>query len=64
MSDAETPVPPDTPLMKAWAAYKATEEFENSRRWAQLEAHVDGSMWAAFLAGWTAAGRGVIENPQ
>jgi hypothetical protein len=42
------------PLMREWTAYKQTEEYANSRKWAQQEAHVDGSMWAAFMAGWMA----------
>lgn len=30
----ETPVPDNDPLMIAWEAYKRTEEFANSKRWA------------------------------
>lgn len=45
-------VPSDHPLMLAWGAYKLTEEFANSRRWAAHAAHVDGSLWAAFVEGW------------
>lgn len=48
-------VPKDDPLMIAWESYKTTEEFSNSRKWAQYEQHVDGSMWAAFVAGYQAA---------
>lgn len=43
------------PLMVAWTAYKGTEEYANSRKWALHEKHVDGSLWAAFEAGFAAA---------
>jgi hypothetical protein len=49
------PVPTDHPLMQAWTAHKATEEYANSRRWAHHEEHVDGSLWALFMAGYMAA---------
>lgn len=49
------PLPSDHPLMLAWNAHKATEEYANARTWAKYEEHVDGSMWAAFMAGWYAA---------
>jgi len=51
----ETQVPDDDPLMIAWTAYKHSNEFVNSRKWALFEQHVDGSMWAAFEAGFRAA---------
>ena len=44
----------DEPLMIAWNAYKATEEDANSRQWAEYKAHLDGSLWAAFCAGYAA----------
>lgn len=47
------PVPDDHPLMQAWTAYKATEEHANSLRWAAT--HPEGSLWAAFMAGFQAA---------
>jgi len=50
----EQQVPKDAPVMKAWEAYKTSEEYANSRKWAQTEEHVDGSMWAAFFAGFFA----------
>ena len=31
---ASAPCPPDSALMKAWEAYKATEEYANSHKWA------------------------------
>lgn len=49
-------VPKDHPLMVAWTAYKDTEDYANTRRWAAHDAHVDGSLWAAFERGWLAAG--------
>lgn len=55
MSMTMTPVPKDSPLMLAWEAHKQSAEYANSRRWAANEQHVDGSMWALFMAGWMAA---------
>lgn len=51
-SDAMAPLTEDSPLLKAWKAWKRTDDFANIRRWALMEPHVDGSMWAAFMAGW------------
>lgn len=48
------PVKPDAPVMKAWNNYKAGDDFQNTRRWALHESHVDGSLWAAFYAGYFA----------
>lgn len=48
-------VPDDAPVMKAWNTYTATDNYANTRMWAAHDAHVDGSLWAAFLQGWTAA---------
>lgn len=53
---AMTACPSDSPLMKAWEGYKASPEYANSFRWAEHEQHRDGSMWAAFLAGFGCAG--------
>ena len=44
----------DSAVMVAWKAYKARPDYNSTRRWAQVEAHVDGSLWAAFLAGYLA----------
>jgi hypothetical protein len=78
---ADAPCPPDSPLRKAWDAYKHTFAFDNSKGWAlqiapmvqagarhaerqrrfeimpleQRERHVEGSLWAAFAAGFAAA---------
>ena len=50
-----SPVPKDSPLMKEWDSYKATKEFANTRKWALYKEHVEGSLWAAFVAGYEAA---------
>lgn len=50
-----TPVPESHPLMVAWNAYKATDEYANTKKWALHEQHVEGSLWAAFMAGFNAS---------
>ena len=45
-------VPGDHPLMVAWNEYKALPEYENTKQWATAQAHTEGSLWAAFMAGW------------
>lgn len=52
MSDTSSPLPKDHPLVVAWEEYRATDEYANTRKWALHEQHVDGSLWAAFMAGW------------
>ncbi len=52
---AMTPTPKDSPLMREWENYTSTEEYHNSFRWAAHEEHRQGSMWAAFMAGFLAA---------
>lgn len=54
MSDVMAPLPKDDPRIVAFEAYKRTDAYQNTRRWAQHPDHVDGSLWAAFLAGWEA----------
>jgi hypothetical protein len=49
-----TPVPNNHPVMLAWRAYQATPEYANTKKWAVHEKHIEGSLWAAFLAGCTA----------
>lgn len=51
----ERAIAADHPLMKAWTAYQKTEDYANSRRWAAHDEHRDGSLWGAFLKGWTLA---------
>jgi hypothetical protein len=48
-------VPGDDPLMVAWNRYKETEAFANTKRWSTVPQHVDGTLWAAFVAGFRAA---------
>lgn len=49
-----TPVPENHPLMVAWNAYKLTEDYANTLRWAVRSEHTEGSLWAAFEQGWRA----------
>lgn len=75
--EAMTQCPPDHPLMIAWQAYQATEDYQNSYKWAtagiepppvvrrdpnanyptadSYRQYVQGSLWAAFMAGFNAA---------
>jgi len=59
---AMAPLPEYSPVLKAWEQYKQTDDFKNSRRWAAQDQHRDGSMWAAFLSGWTAAQSPVVHD--
>jgi hypothetical protein len=54
MSDAMAALPKDDPRIVAWEAYRAGPHYQNTRNWALHEEHVDGSLWAAFLAGYMA----------
>ena len=47
-------VPKDHPLMIAWTAYRETLEFANTEKWAHIEAHLLGSLWAVFSKGFEA----------
>ena len=60
-NQAMTPVSKDSPLAKAWEAYKAGQSYQNTRKWALHEKHVDGSLWAAFMAGFEAGKRSAEE---
>ena len=55
-NDTMTPVPDDAPVMTAWKAYKETDDYRNTRRWALHEGHVDGSLWASFETGFRSGG--------
>lgn len=55
MSEAMSPVPKDAPVRIAWEAYKASDDYANTKKWAVVLAHTDGSLWAAFYAGFVAA---------
>ena len=47
----ESPLPKDHPAIVAWDDYQQTEDYSNGFRWAAHEEHRQGSMWAAFHAG-------------
>jgi hypothetical protein len=55
-SGPQTPVAKDDPLMVAWEAYQTTEDFANSKRWAEHVTHqyLQGSLWGVFMAGFFA----------
>jgi hypothetical protein len=46
-------LPDNHPIMQAWRTYSASEEYANTKKWCTRPEHVDGSLWAAFLAGYT-----------
>jgi hypothetical protein len=58
------PLPKDAPVMIAWERYKGGSDYQNTRNWALHDAHVDGSLWAAFLAGFTATTRPEASPPE
>jgi len=49
---AMTPVANDDPLLLAWNRYKDTDDYANTARWALVPEHTEGSLWAAFAAGY------------
>lgn len=49
-----TPVAKDSPLWAAWKAYQASEGYDNTKIHAINPEHTEGSLWAAFSAGWAA----------
>jgi hypothetical protein len=67
---AETKVPDGHPLMVAWEAWRKSEDGLNSDKWAHFvnvsepmqgqvilsHPHLAGALWAAFVAGFMAAG--------
>lgn len=57
----DTQLPQDHPLMKAWEAHKQTPEYASSRAWVTNQEHVDGSLWALFMAGWMAARESAVD---
>jgi alkyl sulfatase BDS1-like metallo-beta-lactamase superfamily hydrolase len=79
--------PDDHPLMIAWKSYQATEEYQNSYKWAtaaiehvvlpeptdpaanritedNYRQYVQGSLWAAFMAGFDAASALKTRQPE
>ena len=60
VSETQSQVPLTHPMRAAWENYKTTDNYANSRRWATHpdaaeRKYVDGSLWAAFVAGWESA---------
>lgn len=55
MSETMKVVAKDAPVKLAWEAFKQTEDFANTRRWALDREHIDGSLWHVFVMGFTAA---------
>ena len=55
VSETMSEVPRDDPLRVAWEKYKTTPAYDNTRKWAIHDDHVDGSLWAAFEAGYHSA---------
>lgn len=57
-------VPDDHPMMIAWKAHQATDEYANSYKWVTTDKnyptaetyrqYVEGSLWAMFTAGFKA----------
>ena len=47
-------LPGDSPLMLAWNEYKRGPDYANTKNWATKPEHTDGSLWAAFSAGFNA----------
>lgn len=60
MSKVMAEIPVGSPLRDAWEEYKQGEDYQNTRRWALHEEHVDGSLWAAFMAGYIANGTSAV----
>ncbi|MDD2775551.1 MAG: hypothetical protein PHU06_06320 [Gallionella sp.] len=42
---------PEEPGMVAWTAYKTTDDYAYTKRWAKHSEHVDVSLWSAFSQG-------------
>lgn len=57
MSNVQTEMPEDHPMRVAFEAYRSTESYANTFRWAEYPQHRTGSLWAAFNAGYEAAKR-------
>ena len=59
-----SPVPDNDPRMIAWNAYKATDDYANTVKWALdtdvqnnlRQQYVEGSLWASFIQGFEAGG--------
>jgi len=51
------------PRVVAFAKYKKTGEYANTRKWALDGCYVDGSLWAAFVEGWNRKISDTFESP-
>ena len=51
------------PRVVAFAKYKKTDEYTNTRKWALKEDSVDGSLWAAFVEGYNRKIPDTLELP-
>ena len=65
MSDTQSALPADHPMMVAWNEFQETDEFKNALKWSvatkyddgrpiddlQREQHVKGGLWLAFTKG-------------
>lgn len=58
-----TPVSTASPLWLAWQAYKQSEDYANTVRWAAHPEHVEGALWAAFERGFSAQSPTVLPTP-
>lgn len=54
-SKAQAEVPKHHPMRIAWERYQASSDYQNTKKWAAHKEHVDGSLWASFVAGWQSA---------
>lgn len=52
---ASQEMPLTHPLRAAWEQYKLSDDYTNTRKWAEHANHVDGSLWAVWLAAYHAA---------
>jgi hypothetical protein len=50
----EQQIPDDAPVMQAWIAHQATDEYANNLKWVAYPEHAVGSLWALFYAGYFA----------
>jgi hypothetical protein len=55
MSELMAEMPLTHPLRAAWEAYKLTDEYKNTRKWAAHPDHLEGSLWGVWLAAFNAA---------
>jgi hypothetical protein len=50
-----SPVSKTDPMMVAWELFAASAEYANAKSWAANPQHLEGSLWALFVAGFSAA---------